>query len=75
MGALRRTGVLTVALLCLLLGVAGVLLPVLPGLPLLALALVLLATEFVWARRLLDRVRVRFPVTASILDRITPRGD
>jgi hypothetical protein len=38
----------------LLLGLAGVFLPILPGLPLLAGGLALLAGEFVWARKLLD---------------------
>lgn len=38
----------------LVLGLAGVFLPILPGLPLLAGGLALLAGEFVWARKLLD---------------------
>lgn len=38
----------------LLLGVSGLFLPILPGLPLLAAGLAVLAGEFMWARRLLD---------------------
>ena len=72
MRVLRRAGVLAVALVFLLLGCAGLLLPIIPGLPLLALAFVLLATEFVWAHRIVQRIRVRFPSTAVLLDRVGP---
>ncbi len=72
MRMLRRAGVLVVALVFLLLGCAGLLLPVIPGLPLLALAFVVLATEFVWAHRILQRIRICFPATAVLLDRVAP---
>ena len=38
-------------------GLAGVVLPILPGIPLLLAGLGLLACEYVWARRMLERVK------------------
>ena len=38
-------------------GLAGFVLPVIPGIPLLLGGLALLAGEYVWARRLLERVK------------------
>jgi uncharacterized membrane protein YbaN (DUF454 family) len=42
---------------CILLGLAGVVLPLLPGPALIVLGLVILASEFAWAQVVLDRVR------------------
>jgi uncharacterized membrane protein YbaN (DUF454 family) len=42
-----------------LLGLAGLFLPVIPGWLLLLSGLAILAGEFVWARRILDRARHR----------------
>ncbi len=75
MRGLRRAGVLVAAFAFLLLGCAGLILPLIPGIPLLVVALVLLATEFVWAHRMLNRIRVRFPFTAPLLDRISQPRD
>jgi uncharacterized membrane protein YbaN (DUF454 family) len=41
-----------------LLGIAGLILPVMPGWVFLIPGLVILADHFVWARRLLDRAKV-----------------
>jgi uncharacterized membrane protein YbaN (DUF454 family) len=41
-----------------ILGVAGVILPVLPGAPLLIAGLVLLSQDYRWARNCLDKVRL-----------------
>lgn len=43
-----------------MLGVAGLVLPILQGLPLLLVGLVILSREYGWARHLLERVRARF---------------
>jgi uncharacterized membrane protein YbaN (DUF454 family) len=51
----------------ILLGIAGLFLPVLQGILFLLIGLVLLSGEYVWAHRLLTKLRVRFPrVTARI---------
>ena len=49
----------------LMLGLLGLLLPVLPGIPLLVAALFLLSREYDWARRLLARARQWFPAVAA----------
>jgi uncharacterized membrane protein YbaN (DUF454 family) len=54
-----RIGVLTLGSLLLLAGVAGIFLPVLPGIALLAGGIALLAREFTWARRVLDEAGSR----------------
>jgi hypothetical protein len=51
----------------LLVGAAGLVLPVIPGIPLLFLGLVVLSIEFVWARRLLSKLKHRFPKAAWLL--------
>lgn len=62
MGKIR---VLALGWVLLLLGVAGMFLPVLPGILLIIAALVLLSREYEWAQRLLTRARQRFPSVAA----------
>jgi uncharacterized membrane protein YbaN (DUF454 family) len=52
----------------ILLGIAGLFLPVLQGILFLLIGLLILSTEYVWAHRLLQRLRNRFPSIASKLD-------
>jgi uncharacterized protein (TIGR02611 family) len=49
----RRIGVTIVGIVVLLIGLAGLVLPVLPGWLLIFVGLGILATEYVWAQRLL----------------------
>ncbi|GIU91918.1 MAG: hypothetical protein KatS3mg011_0824 [Acidimicrobiia bacterium] len=51
--------------LLLLAGLAGLLLPILPGWLLIVAGLVILAGEFVWARRLLEAARRRLPTSGD----------
>ena len=53
---LRETG----AWLLILIGVAGCVLPVIPGIPLLIAGLAVLAVDRVWAARLLERVKEKW---------------
>lgn len=46
------------------LGVVGVVLPILPGIPLLLVGLFVLSSEYVWAHQLLGRIRERFPAAS-----------
>ncbi len=52
-----------------LIGIAGLFLPLVPGLLLVIPGLALLAGEFVWARRLLDGVKNRVPMPSRTGDR------
>ena len=48
----------------MVLGVIGLFLPVLQGILFLLVGLFILSTEYVWAHRLLGKVRARFPAAA-----------
>ena len=47
---------------CILLGLPGLILPLLPGIPLLVLGIVLLASQHQWAHNLLEWAKRRFRV-------------
>lgn len=68
-----RIMVATLGLTVMLIGIAGLFLPLVPGLLLVVPGLALLAGEFVWARRLLDGVKSRVPMPSRASDR--PDGD
>lgn len=52
----------------LVLGVLGLFLPILQGVLFLAIGFSILAQEQPWARRLIDRVRHRWPRAATVFD-------
>ena len=58
---IKRIAVLTLGWLFILFGIVGLVLPVLQGVLFLLIGLALLSTESETARRLLERVRARFP--------------
>ena len=53
----KRIAVTIIGVAVLLVGVAGLVLPILPGWALIFVGLGILATEYVWARRLLVRAK------------------
>ncbi len=55
------------------LGLVGLVLPVLQGMLFLAIGLVILSTEYVWAHHLLRRLREKFPAAARHIDHATER--
>ncbi len=57
----KRIAILTVGWGFILLGVVGLFLPVLQGVLFLLVGLIILSSEYVWAHRLLARLRDRFP--------------
>lgn len=64
-----RLGKLALGWMFLVLGVLGLFLPILQGVLFLAIGLAILATEQVWAHRLLTWLRHRFPHFARVFDR------
>jgi len=56
---LIRIGAVMSGTVLVLAGIIGLLLPVVPGWLLIIAGLAILATEFVWARRLLDSAKAR----------------
>lgn len=54
----------------ILLGIAGIILPILPGWIFVIIGLVLLSREEAWARRWRDKLRARFPQLNAPVDRL-----
>jgi uncharacterized protein (TIGR02611 family) len=67
----RRIGVTVVGALLLLLGIAGLALPVLPGWLLIFAGLAVLSTEYIWAERMLKRAK---RAAAAAKDKATRRS-
>jgi uncharacterized membrane protein YbaN (DUF454 family) len=47
-------------------GIIGLFLPILQGVLFIMIGLIVLSTEYHWARRLLDRIQARFPGVARV---------
>jgi uncharacterized membrane protein YbaN (DUF454 family) len=58
---LKRVSLIVLGWTFLLLGAAGIILPVLPGLLFLLIGLSILSVEYEWAKRWVDAIRNRFP--------------
>jgi uncharacterized protein len=54
---------------CILFGIVGLFVPILKGVLFLFVGLVLLSSEYVWADRLLSKIRNRFPSLTARLDK------
>jgi uncharacterized membrane protein YbaN (DUF454 family) len=70
----KRAGVLIAGWAFVLVGIAGLFLPVLQGVLFILIGLFILSSEYIWAHHLLERVRRRFPRVASQLDHAKERG-
>ena len=57
----KRILILIVGWAFILLGILGLFLPILQGVLFLLVGLIILSSEYVWAHRLLTRLRERFP--------------
>lgn len=53
--------------LCIVVGIAGLVLPFIPGMVLIVTGVMLLAQSYSWARSLLDRIYRRFPSVRKIV--------
>src|SRR5579871_2370156 len=67
------------AILCagwgfILLGIAGLFLPVLQGILFLLIGLIILSTEYAWAHHLLQRLKERFPAIARKAEEASARA-
>ena len=70
----KRILVLIVGWAFILLGILGLFLPVLQGVLFLLVGLIILSSEYVWAHRLLTKVRERFPKIGRTADRATKKA-
>lgn len=72
---LKRWAIIIAGWIFILLGIVGLFLPILQGVLFLLVGLILLSTEYVWAHRLLGKVRARFPKLNVQLERATARAN
>ena len=70
---LKRIALLSLGWLLLILGIVGLFLPLLQGILFLLIGLLILAKEYRWARRLITRLRIRFPKVDQWLGRAQSR--
>ncbi|HZQ92362.1 MAG TPA: PGPGW domain-containing protein [Terriglobales bacterium] len=70
----KRIATIALGWAFLLLGVAGLVLPILQGILFIVIGLLILSTEYVWAHHLLRRLREKFPSAARRADRAGGRA-
>lgn len=58
----------------ILLGILGLFLPFLQGVLFLLVGLIILSSEYVWAHRLLTKLRERFPKVGRMADQATAKA-
>lgn len=58
-----------------LLGIAGLVLPILQGILFLLIGLVILSSEYVWAHRVLEKLQKRFPTLAAHVHRASEKAE
>jgi uncharacterized protein len=64
---LKRITLIITGWLFIVLGIVGLFLPILQGILFLLVGLVILSAEYHWARRLLERLRNRFPRLDTVI--------
>ena len=70
----KRILVLIAGWAFILLGILGLFLPILQGVLFLLVGLIILSSEYVWAHRLLTKVRQRFPKIGRTADQATAKA-
>jgi uncharacterized protein len=70
----KRILILIVGWAFILLGIVGLFLPILQGVLFLLVGLIILSSEYVWAHRLLTRLRKRFPKIGRTADLATEKA-
>ena len=71
----KRIAVLLLGWIFIVLGIVGLFLPVLQGILFLLIGLIILSTEYVWAHKLLAKIKARFPKIAAHADSAHQRAD
>ena len=71
----KRWLLLIVGWAFILLGIVGLFLPILQGILFLLIGLIILSSEYVWAHKLLSRIRERFPKIGRTADEATAKAE
>jgi len=72
---LKRWGVLLLGWGFILVGIAGLFLPVIQGILCLLIGLFILSGEYVWAHKLLGKLKSRFPKIAAQFDKAKEKSE
>jgi uncharacterized membrane protein YbaN (DUF454 family) len=72
---LQRFAVVALGWVLILLGIVGLVLPVVPGAVLIVVGVLIVNPQSVWLRRMLEICRVRFPVLAPDIRRFSTWGE
>jgi uncharacterized membrane protein YbaN (DUF454 family) len=67
----KKIGILLAGWAFVLFGLVGLILPILHGTLFLLIGLAILSSEYVWAHRLLSKIRNRFPSVTAGLEQAT----
>ena len=70
----KRILLLIVGWIFIVLGIAGLFLPILQGILFIVIGLIILSSEYVWAHKLLAQLRQRFPGIAKHADEASRRA-
>ncbi len=70
----KRIALLITGWTFIVLGILGLFLPILQGILFLLIGLVILSSEYVWAHRLLNKLRQRFPGISRKADEASDRA-
>ena len=71
---IKRAAMLVLGWAFILLGIAGLFLPVLQGILFLLIGLFILSSEYVWAHHLLLKLKRRFPAVAAQFDKTAAKA-
>jgi uncharacterized membrane protein YbaN (DUF454 family) len=72
---IKRILVLIVGWMFILVGIAGLFLPILQGILCIVIGLIILSSEYVWAHRLLQRLKNKFPKIAQVSEKAAYRAE
>jgi uncharacterized protein len=64
----KKVAVLVTGWMFIAVGIVGLFLPFLQGILFILIGLLILSSEYVWAHKLLQRVRERFPKLSHVMD-------
>jgi uncharacterized membrane protein YbaN (DUF454 family) len=72
---LQRFAVVALGWVLILLGIVGLVLPVVPGAVLIVFGVLMVNPQSVWLRRMLEKCQVRFPVVAPAFRHFSTWGE
>jgi uncharacterized membrane protein YbaN (DUF454 family) len=71
--AIKRILVVVAGWSFILLGIVGLVLPFLQGVLFILVGLIILSSQYAWARRLLEKLRRRFPKIGGLADQMAAK--